>query len=242
MLHKTLFISDLHLEEKEPHITAQFLQLLNSCDETVDALYILGDLFEAWIGDDDDTSFNRKIIQALHTATDRGINIYFMYGNRDFLIDKRFLRATGCRLLADEEKIILYGRPLLLMHGDTLCTLDTAYLKARKTYRNVIIRTLFLWLPLSFRLRYAERLREKSKRYTQTTAMEIMDVTQEAVEQVMQKHSVHSLIHGHTHKPAVHEFTLNGIDAERIVLPAWHNGGKVLAWYENGECKMEPIK
>lgn len=241
-MQKTLFISDIHLEEQTPAITADFLSVLQSCDEHVDALYILGDLFEAWIGDDHDTAFNRSIIDALHATSARGIKIYLMRGNRDFLIGKRFLRQAGCELLPDEKKIILYGTPVLLMHGDTLCTLDLQYLKARKRYTNPIIKKLFSWLPLSYRLRFAENLREKSKSYTKITNMEIMDVTQDAVENVMQKHGVQTLIHGHTHKPAVHEFKLNGAEAERIVLPAWHNGGKVLAWYENGECKMEVIK
>jgi len=229
--HKTLFISDLHLEEGHPETTEQFLTLLKNCDESIDALYILGDLFEAWIGDDDDTPFHREIIQALRTATQKGLPIYFMRGNRDFLVGKRFARATGCQLLADEEKIMLYGTPVLLMHGDTLCTRDVAYLRWRKKSHNPILNTLlFSMWPLAFRRWFANKMRKKSMAHTQSVDKEIMDVTQEEVEQRMQKHGVQYLIHGHTHRPGIHEFTLNQANAMRIVLGAWHGKGSVLVW------------
>lgn len=235
--HKTLFISDLHLDENEPKITQDFLALLASCDASVDAIYILGDLFEAWIGDDDDTPFHRKIIQALYTVTRKGLPIYLLYGNRDFLIGKKFLRETGCQLLADEEKIILYGEPVLLMHGDTLCTRDAAYIKSRKKTRNVFIQTLFLLLPLSIRKKIADKMRAKSMAYIKSAPTEIMDVTQEEVERVMKKHHVKYLIHGHTHKPAFHELTLNQQPATRMVLGAWHDGANMIEWQTSGEKK-----
>src|SRR5579872_2380985 len=122
MSQKTLFISDLHLDSNQTAISTQFINLLENCDDSVDGLYILGDLFEAWIGDDDDTPFHREIMNALRNTTKKGIKIFFMHGNRDFLIGKKFLSATGCQLLKDEEQINLYGTPVLLMHGDTLCT------------------------------------------------------------------------------------------------------------------------
>lgn len=231
---KTLFISDLHLNENNPGITQQFLQLLKSCDASVDALYILGDLFEAWIGDDDDTPFHYKIINALKEATQKGLLIYFMYGNRDFLIGKKFLRETGCKLLSDEEKISLYGTPVLLMHGDTLCTRDIAYLKARKIGRNRFFQFLFLLMPLKFRRNFANKMRLKSTLHTQSVAKEIMDVIQEEVERVMQKHNVRYLIHGHTHRPAFLEFSINGLQATRIILSAWHDhDSSALVWEEN---------
>jgi UDP-2,3-diacylglucosamine hydrolase len=232
---KTLFISDLHLEENRPDITRQFLQLLHNCDSSVDALYILGDLFEAWIGDDDDTPFHREIIHALNAATQKGLPIYFMYGNRDFLIGKKFLRETGCKLLADEEKISLYGTPVLLMHGDTLCTQDIPYLKARKKGRNRFLQFLFLALPLKTRKNFANKMRAKSAQHTQSAPAEIMDVTQNEVERIMQKHGVNILIHGHTHRPAFHPFSMHGSTATRIVLAAWHDRGSMLMWDQTGK-------
>lgn len=234
-MQKTLFISDLHLEENQPKITQQFLALLASCDASVDALYILGDLFEVWIGDDDDTPFHRSITEALHAATQRGLPIYLLYGNRDFLIGKKFLRDTGCQLLSDEEKIMLYHTPVLLMHGDTLCTRDVAYLKARKKARNVFLQTLFLLLPLTIRKKIADKMRAKSLQYTQSTPLEVMDVTQEEVERVMKAHETHFLIHGHTHRPDFHEFTLPHGQATRIVLGAWHERGNMLVWEASGK-------
>ena len=240
---KTLFISDLHLEEGRPDITRQFLQLLqNSPNNDVDALYILGDLFEAWIGDDDDTPFHREIIQALKTATQKGLPIYFLRGNRDFLIGKRFMRETGLKLLADEEKIMLYGTPVLLMHGDTLCTRDIAYLKWRKKSHNPILNTLcFSMWPLAFRRKFANKMRAKSAVHTQTVKKEIMDVTQEEVERVMQKHQVHHLIHGHTHRPNIHQFALDNTSATRIVLGAWHAHGHALIWDETGNRQLTEL-
>ena len=154
-LRKTLFVSDLHLDESQPEITTQFLQLLHQLQPSVDALYILGDLFESWIGDDYEVPHYQQIITALKSVTARGTPIYFLYGNRDFLIGKKFLRETGCQLLPDETKIFLYGQPVLLMHGDTLCTKDIAYMKARKKMRNRYLQTLFLLLPLSVRINIA---------------------------------------------------------------------------------------
>jgi UDP-2,3-diacylglucosamine hydrolase len=237
-MRKTLFISDLHLEENRPEITSQFISLLNQCDASVDALYILGDLFEAWIGDDNDTPFHRKIMHALKEASKQGLRIYFMHGNRDFLIGKKFLRETGCTLLSDEEKILLYDTPVLLMHGDTLCTKDHAYLKARKLGHNRFLQCLFLLMPLSSRRKFADKMRAKSARHTQSAPKEIMDVTPEEVDRVMLKHGVKHLIHGHTHRPQTHHFTLNGHPATRMVLGAWHDQGNAIVWYENGEREL----
>lgn len=238
---KTLLISDLHLQENEPDIARKFCDLLQSCDTSVDALYILGDLFETWVGDDDNTPFHRNIIESLHSATQKGLRIYFMYGNRDFLIGKRFLRETGCQLLADEEKISLYGTPVLLMHGDTLCTRDIAYLKARKLGRSWIFKFIFSRLPMSYRKNIAKKMREKSAKHTKAMTMEIMDVTQEAVLQRMHEHGVTHLIHGHTHRPDTHHFMLDGQPAARIVLGAWHHQGYVLEWHESGKTAVSLI-
>ncbi len=232
---KTIFISDLHLEENRPDITQRFLQWLDTCDSSVDALYILGDLFEVWIGDDENTPFHRDMIQALKSAAQKGFPIYFIHGNRDFLLGKAFFQQTGCQLLPDETKIAVYQTPVLIMHGDTLCTQDMAYRKARKKLRNPFLQTLFLLLPLKLRKNMAAKMRAKSMEHTQSTSLDIMDVTQSEVERVMQKHQVSYLIHGHTHRPFFHEFFLDASKALRIVLGAWHHGGNMLIWEASGK-------
>lgn len=240
-LRKTIFISDLHLEENRPDITQRFLQLLSQLDSTVDALYILGDLFETWIGDDYGLLQYNKIINSLKTVTQSGIPVYFLYGNRDFLIGKKFLRETGCQLLPDETKIYLYDQPVLLMHGDTLCTKDVAYIKARKKMRNHFFQTIFLLLPLKLRKKIANKLREKSKQHTSTTASYIMDVTQEEVMKVLHKHEVNCLVHGHTHRPGIHEFRVTQRPAIRIVLGAWHECGNMLVWDQAGNKELKDL-
>jgi UDP-2,3-diacylglucosamine hydrolase len=240
-LSRTWFISDLHLDPGHPEITSQFIKLLSSCDESVDALYILGDLFEIWIGDDDNSDFHQEITRQIKLITERGTKVYIMHGNRDFLIGSKFLAATGAELLTDEHKINLYGTPVLLMHGDTLCTQDIAYLRARKFAHNKIIQTLFLLLPISFRKKIAARARKASAEHTSNTALAIMDVTQSEVEQVMKKHEVDFLIHGHTHRPDTHQFMTDQHTKTRIVLPAWHDGGSVFEWREDGTKSRQAI-
>lgn len=232
-LRKTIFISDLHVDETQPDITRQFLQLLSELNSTVDALYILGDLFETWIGDDYGLMQYHEIISALKAVTQRGIPVFFLYGNRDFLIGKKFLHATGCQLLPDETVIQVYGQSVLLMHGDTLCTQDTAYIKAREKMRNRFLQTCFLLLPLTLRKKIANNLREKSKQHTSTTAYSIMDVTQDEVVRVMQKYKVDYLVHGHTHRP--------GISGTRIVLGAWHERGNMLVWDSAGYKELKDL-
>jgi UDP-2,3-diacylglucosamine hydrolase len=238
---KTLFISDLHLQQKEPAITKAFLALLAN-HAGVDALYILGDLFEAWIGDDDDSPFHFEIMAAMSAATSRGLKIYFIHGNRDFLLGKRFFQQTGCELLADETVINLYGTNVLMMHGDTLCTRDEAYLQSRKYMRHPIIQSIFLWLRLSLRRKIAEKMRAKSSMHMQSLSAEMMDVTQEEVENRMSQHRVQYLIHGHTHKPDMHIFNLNGLEATRIVLAAWHHHGSAFVWDDQGNKNLINIE
>lgn len=239
-LHRTLFISDLHLDENHPEIIQPFFDLL--AYPNVDALYILGDLFEAWIGDDDDSPYLKQIIQALHAATQRGLPIYVLHGNRDFLLGNAFLAATGCQLLPDETVIQLYGKPVLLMHGDTLCTRDEKYIKARKILRNAWLKKMFLYLPLRFRKKISLALRAKSMAHTQHANLEIMDVTQAEVERVMVQYDVEVLIHGHTHRPNFHEFKLKNKPVLRIVLGAWHEHGNMLVWDELGNKEWLEIK
>jgi len=234
----TLLISDLHLDEYRTDITELFLRFLKTDAKKADALYILGDFFEVWIGDDNLSSFNQTIISALKLATDQGLPIYLMHGNRDFLLGKKFLRQTGCKLLPDEYVVDLYGSPTLLLHGDTLCTEDKAYLKFRKKARNRFLQKLFLLKSLETRLAIAKKYREASKAHTSTASDFIMDVTQEEVERVMKKHGVQHLVHGHTHREAVHQFELNNRPATRTVLGAWHTHGSVLVCTPDGKKEL----
>jgi UDP-2,3-diacylglucosamine hydrolase len=237
----TLFISDIHLEKSQPEITRQFLKLLNEIRPPVDALYILGDLFEIWIGDDGGIPEHQEIIQALRSLTQNGVPVFVLHGNRDFLIGKKFLEETGCQFLPDESVISIYGQTVLLMHGDTLCTRDIVYIRMRKIIRHPLVQWLFLKLPLSIRLAIANKIREKSKQHTAVTSYDTMDVTQDEVRRIMQNHKASCLIHGHTHRPGFHQFTLQGTAAERIVLGAWHERGNVLVWGEMGRKEWKEL-
>lgn len=237
-MKKIIFISDLHLEESQPAITTLFLQLLGQAVEEAHALYILGDLFEVWIGDDNLTSFNHSILLALKKATEQGLKVYVMHGNRDFLLGKKFMRLAGCELLPDEKVISLFGVPTLLMHGDTLCTEDVAYLKFRKKARHWLFQKIFLWKSLAKRQAIASRYRQASQAHIAAAPDHIMDVTQAEVERVMAKQDVQHLIHGHTHREAIHTFQLNGKTATRTVLGAWHSHGSALICEPNGKHEL----
>lgn len=224
----TLFIADLHLHTEEPAITAGFLRFLRGEARSADALYILGDLFEAWIGDDSPEPLNREIAKEIKALVDSGVPCFFIHGNRDFLLGKRFARESGMTLLPEEQCLDLYGRKVLIMHGDTLCTDDTGYLAFRAKVHQPWLQTLFLALPLFIRRRIAAKMRDDSKNANSHKSMEIMDVNAHAVVEVMEKHQVQWLIHGHTHRPAVHELTANGNPAFRVVLGAWHSEGSMV--------------
>ncbi|MBX9446049.1 UDP-2,3-diacylglucosamine diphosphatase [Dickeya chrysanthemi] len=224
----TLFISDLHLSEQEPAITAGFLRFLHEDAPGADALYILGDLFDAWIGDDDPAPLHGIVAQALKTLSDGGVPCYFTHGNRDFLLGRRFARQSGLRLLATETVIDLYGRRTLLLHGDTLCTDDHAYQHFRRKVHHPLIQRLFLWLPLSFRLRIAARMRAASQQANQHKSMAIMDVNADEVLTRLRRHQATLMIHGHTHRPAIHTIDQADVQAERAVLGAWHQEGSLL--------------
>ena len=233
---QTLFVSDLHLDQKRPHIIAAFCNFLDKLKDNsgTDALYILGDLFEYWIGDDDPAIGLESVIDSIRQLRKASIPVYFIHGNRDFLIGKGFAKQTHCNILQEETVIDLYGTPTLIMHGDTLCTDDIAYQKYRAKARNPFIQKPLLMLSVKQRLKIAERLRNKSKSATQEKTEEIMDVNQQTVEQVMQKHNVRCLIHGHTHRPAEHKFTLNGTTYKRFVLGDWYEQGSVLYCNQDG--------
>jgi UDP-2,3-diacylglucosamine hydrolase len=224
----TLFISDLHLEPNRPAITALFLNFLRQDARQAEALYILGDLFEAWVGDDDDAELGHLVAEALRALSDSGVPLFFIHGNRDFLLGPQFAAASGMQLLPETQVIELAGEPILLMHGDTLCTDDTEYQKFRAKVRDPVWRAHTLALPLAQRRMLAGQLREASQQATQQKATDITDVNPEAVDAALRACGVRHLIHGHTHRPAVHQWTLDGRPARRTVLGDWYLEGWML--------------
>ncbi|MBO9552543.1 UDP-2,3-diacylglucosamine diphosphatase [Pseudomonas sp.] len=236
-----LLISDLHLQEERPDITRAFLDLLDGRARHAKALYILGDFFEAWIGDDAMTPFQQSICQALRQLSDSGTAIYLMHGNRDFLIGHDFCAAAGCTLLADPSVIELGGEQVLLMHGDTLCTRDLAYMKMRRHLRNPVSLWILRHLPLATRQKLARKLRSESRAQTRMKATEIVDVTPEEVPKVMAAHGVRTLVHGHTHRPAIHKLVVDGEPARRIVLGDWDRRGWTLQVDAQGFA-LEPFE
>jgi UDP-2,3-diacylglucosamine hydrolase len=236
----TLFVSDLHLDAFEPAASEQFLQFLCTRAAHADALYILGDLFESWIGDDDPDAHAARICQALLALTAGGVPCYVMHGNRDFLLQQGFERRSGTRLISDPVLIDLYGQRALLTHGDALCTSDHPYQRLRGVVRDRDWQRRFLRLTLGTRVSLARQARAGSRRHTGRTAYQIMDVSDAAVGAAMRACEVRLLIHGHTHRPAVHEFELDGAPARRIVLGAWHDQGSCLAC-EPGAFRLEEL-
>ena len=224
----TLFISDLHLEPTRPAITTLFLDFLEQRARRAEALYILGDLFEAWIGDDDDADIGRTVAAALRTLTDQGVPTFFLHGNRDFLLGERFAAASGIQLLPESMVIELGGERVLLLHGDTLCTDDVEYQAFRTQVRDPAWQARTLALPLAQRRALAGQLRETSRQATRQKAADITDANPTAVDQALRAHGVHRLIHGHTHRPALHDWTLDGQAARRAVLGDWYDQGSVL--------------
>ncbi len=230
----TLFISDLHLDPASPDITSQALAFLDQEARDAEALYILGDLFETWVGDDDPEPEKRRVVTALRRLADAGVRCYFMHGNRDFMIGAEFAAATGCTLLSDPTVVDMYGTPVILMHGDTLCTDDHEYQAFRAMVRNPAWQQAMLARPLAERLAIAEQLRATSAASMAGKSMEIMDVNQDAVEAALRAQGVYTLLHGHTHRPAVHRFEVDGHEAARIVLGDWYTQGSVLSWNADG--------
>jgi UDP-2,3-diacylglucosamine hydrolase len=216
-----LFISDLHLTAGDAETTRRFVEFMEGPARAARELYILGDLFEAWIGDDDDDPRLEPIVAALRKLTDSGVACALMHGNRDFLLGEAFCRASGAQLLADPT--IIDGT--LLMHGDTLCTDDHDYQAWRRTARSTEWQRRFLATPLAERRATVQGLRDKSKEVIQAKPAEIMDVNDDAVREALRRHDVARLIHGHTHRPGKHALEVDGRRCERWVLPDWYGRG-----------------
>jgi UDP-2,3-diacylglucosamine hydrolase len=229
-----LFISDLHLDSARPDVTDQFLAFLDSAGKDADALYILGDLFEAWVGDDDPDPEKRRVVDALAQLASGGPRCFFMRGNRDFLTGTKFASQARVRILPDPSVVQLYGRRVLLMHGDTLCTDDAEYQAFRRRVRDPAWQQQFLAQPIARRLAMAGEARDASRRHTGSAPAAIMDVNEQAVVEVLRTTGADTLIHGHTHRPGVHTHRVDGREATRIVLGDWYEQGSVLRWHRTG--------
>ncbi len=235
----TLFISDLHLEDSRPHISDLLLRLLAGPAREAESLYILGDLFEFWIGDDVLTETARNVADGIRALSESGVPCYFMHGNRDFLIGASYAGMSGMELLPESLVIDLYGSPTLLLHGDTLCTDDVEYQAFRKQVRDPDWQAAFLAQPVESRLATARQARDASKQHMAGASMEIMDVNDKAVIRAFERHNVDRMIHGHTHRPAFHKHTLeDGREARRTVLADWYESGSVLWVSEEGQSEQ----
>lgn len=226
------FIADLHLSDERPDILRAFVRFIHSQAPQADALYILGDLFEAWVGDDITSHTSQTVAKELKELTDSGVPCYFICGNRDFLVGKRYLHRCGVQCLADETIIDLYGHKTMLLHGDIMCTLDEAYQKFRRKVHNTLIQWLFLSLPKFVRIKIAQKMRMHSKAKNQSKSDSIMDVTQQEVTLRFKQHDLQWMIHGHTHRPAIH-FPFND-ERQRIVLGDWYQQSSILSVSHEG--------
>jgi UDP-2,3-diacylglucosamine hydrolase len=224
-----LFISDLHLTAERPEANERFFRFMEGIARGAAALYVLGDLFEVWIGDDDlAEGFNSLIVGFFAALVKSGTPLYLMHGNRDFLLGRRFCHATGATLLKDPTVLDIAGAPTLLMHGDTLCTDDVDYQRWRRKARNPLFQAIFLAKPLDRRRKIGVEARQKSKTVVAGKTAEIMDVNADAVREAFRQHRVSRMIHGHTHRPGRHETQVDGRRCERWVLPDWYGPGGYL--------------
>ena len=240
-MRHTLFISDLHLSPDTLEATDTLLRFLREKAPAADALYVLGDLFEYWIGDEGLTQpFAKEVAQVFRALSEGGVPVYFMHGNRDFLLGERFALVSGMKLLTDPTIIDLYGTRTLLMHGDTLCSDDVEYQKFRAMVRNPAWQQAFLAKPLEERVRMAREVRGKSEQAKQVKDMIIMNVAPASVDDAFRAHGYARLIHGHTHRPARHEHKVDGHDCERWVLADWYDHGSYLLC-DAGGCRPQPL-
>ena len=225
----TLFASDLHLDSESPWAIDAFLAFLAGPARSADALYLLGDLFEVWVGDDDDSPDHARTCTGLKALTDAGVAVYVIHGNRDFLLGDVFVRRTGVKLLPDPVLVDIHGVATLLSHGDVFCTEDTSYQQLRSIVRQPAWQQRFLALPLDARRALASAARAGSKAHTERTVPVIMDVNPDAVLRAFRATGARRLIHGHTHRPAIHPGVVDGTDTERVVLAPWYEAASCVA-------------
>lgn len=237
----TLFISDLHLDHGKPHLTDIFLRFIQETASQAQALYLLGDIFEVWVGDDDDDPLMREVANALASLSARGVKVYFMHGNRDFMVAKRYAQMAGFELLEDPCVHVIGGVKTLLSHGDLYCTEDLKYQAFRAKSRTARWQRNMLRLPLFIRKALGRHARSRSKKY-QNQLPTISDVTPLAIVAAMQHFGVKRMIHGHTHRPAVHPVSLKDGDGERIVLADWREHGEALEVTASGKYNRIILK
>lgn len=242
----TLFISDLHLDPERPHITRLFIDFLQSEAAGADALYILGDLFESWVGDDDPSEAGRLVADALAAIATRGVPVFFMHGNRDFMLGADYAQRAGMQLLADPSVILLYGTPVLLMHGDLLCTDDVEYQKIRAQTRHPDWQAHMRAQPLAARLAFAQQARTASQARQGAmrdagTMETITDASPDTIVQTLRRYGVDTLIHGHTHRPAIHATSVDTRDCRRVVLGDWYTQGSVLRVSPQGQFDLSAL-
>lgn len=239
-MRKTLFISDLHLNPAHPEIEQAFLKFLAGETNDIDTLYILGDLFEYWIGDDDiDTPYKTVLHKLMEVSAH--FPLYFLPGNRDFLVGETFEKNTGCKIIKDGLIIDLYGTKTMLLHGDTLCTDDIEYQQFRKQVRSEKWIQQAMSMSLDERRQYARQLRQESQKSMQHKQAEIMDVSPDTVMTTFRSYDIKLMIHGHTHRPGIHSYSINNRETRRIVLGDWHRQGSFLVYPENGQYSLESI-
>jgi UDP-2,3-diacylglucosamine hydrolase len=238
MTDNSLFISDLHLAPERPEMIRLFQNFVDHVAIHADSLYILGDFLEYWIGDDDKAIGLQPVFSALDKLHESGTSVNFMHGNRDFLIGKKLARRHHFNIVDDPHVELINHQRVLLMHGDLLCTDDVAYQNFRRKVRNRFLQRLFLLLPLSRRERIARSLRDTSEKATSGKSEEIMDVNLDAVVQAMHDSNVDILIHGHTHRPGIHTFEIDGKSVKRIVLGDWYQHGSYLRTNADGEFEL----
>ena len=230
----TLFISDLHIDASRPAISEQFLRFLRTEAKEAAALYILGDLFETWIGDDAPDAAQSAAIAGLNELTSGGVPCFVMHGNRDFLLSAEFCRMSGARLLPDPMTVTLHGETVLVMHGDALCTDDRAYQRLRATVHDAGWQRQFLALPINARRALAGAARAGSEAHTAAMESAITDVNADSVAKALRASGTSTLLHGHTHRPAIHALEVDGRPRTRIVLGDWYDQGSVLRWDQDG--------
>ena len=229
-----LFVSDLHLDPERPRSIDTFVRFVNSEVIYAERLFILGDLFEVWIGDDENDPRLEPVLEALTSLKAYEVPCYVMHGNRDFLLGDAFSERTGCRIMSDYVTVDVCGKSMLLTHGDLLCTDDVPYMHLRSTVRDPAWQGSFLRKSIAERRELAASMRAQSKTETASKPSDIMDVNQRTVEETMRSHGVLYLVHGHTHRPGVHRFELDGENATRIVLGDWYDQPTVLQWDNRG--------